>query len=384
MIFGKRGKSEMTHEEVTTLLSNLKLPISLVFTPTNLESEKKKFLNSDTYNPFFEYEVVSNRNSEIFKELASLEVVSDVDPRISDFYLELIESKKSTNELMHSVGNNRRVTELSIDKYGLPSPILFRNASRVLRGSVKPYSLVKKKKEDREFDYEDIARVFDIAFEELGLDDWSVDTSNKIADNGIKIAVKRKQVLMDPAIKRSSFRLQKALVHEVGTHVLRSHNGELSGIPALKNSNLDSYLDAEEGLASYNEERMGLLTYSELRTKALPTWAIQIGEGMSFRELHGALLASVPKRTAFSIALRVKRGLSDTSEAGIYVKDVVYFRGYKRLKNKLKNDVSLYEKLYSGKIGFKEVKWVDEGLIPRPDIKFDPKVFQKIFKKARI
>ncbi|MDD4382269.1 MAG: hypothetical protein PHE21_02915, partial [Candidatus Dojkabacteria bacterium] len=63
-IFSFGSKKSMKLEEVTKLLDELKIPIALVFTPTNLESERKKFFESDTYNPVFQYRVVKNHNAD--------------------------------------------------------------------------------------------------------------------------------------------------------------------------------------------------------------------------------------------------------------------------------------------------------------------------------
>ena len=41
-IFSKTGKQEMKLGEVVSLMSKLRLPISLVFTPINLKEEKEK------------------------------------------------------------------------------------------------------------------------------------------------------------------------------------------------------------------------------------------------------------------------------------------------------------------------------------------------------
>jgi len=38
-IFTKKGKSALNLEEVTELLQHLRIPLSLVFTPTNLKEE---------------------------------------------------------------------------------------------------------------------------------------------------------------------------------------------------------------------------------------------------------------------------------------------------------------------------------------------------------
>lgn len=385
-IFTHRSKKELSLEEVTGTLQQLRIPLSLVFTPTNLKEEKKKFFESDSYNPYFEYRLVGNKNNQIFKELSTLQRVSDVDPRISDFYLQLIEDKKLASDLMHSVGNNDLVTELSLKKYRNPSSKLFRNSARVLRGKLDKYNVVNSKRINRGkmLNYEQIEKVFGVVFENLGLDGWSIAPSKNISKNGIKVGIKRKQILVDSEITKSEFKLKKTLIHEVGTHVLRSINGFNTGFPALGNANLSSYLDIEEGLATWNEESMGYLTDTWLKKKAGMVWAIYLGEQLSFRDLYNVLSGTFLKYSAWDIAYRVKRGLGDTSYPGIYAKDLVYFRGFRRVKKVLASDISMYEKLYAGKIDIKRTKWVDDGLIPKPRIVPTKELWKEIFKKANL
>jgi hypothetical protein len=380
-----RNEKTMKLDEVTGLLSQLRIPTALVFTPTNLESEKSKFLNSDSYNPIFEYRVVKNNNREILKKLSSVKEISDVDPRISDFYIQLIDSKKEANDLMYAVGDNESVTDISVHRYGKPSSKLFRNAARVLRGKMDGYHVVDKNIDRGEIlYYDDIVKVFNIAFKELGLDGWSVNKSMNIAKNGVKLGIKKNEILVDPGIERTKFKLRKTLVHEVGTHALRSYYGLRSGFEALSNANIPEYLDVEEGLATWNENNMGLLSADWLKNKAALAWAIYIGEELSFRELYNALLGVLPKYAAFDVVFRVKRGLGDTHDSGMYYKDVVYFRGFRRVRKKLEEDPSLYNKLYAGKITFKQCEWVEDGLIPMPTNIPDKAKWLEIFKKAGI
>lgn len=375
----------MSLAEVTNLLEELRLPTSLVFTPTNLDAEKKKFFNSDTYNPQFQYRIVKNINRDILKKLSLVEEISDVDPRISEFYIKLIESKKEANDLMYAVGDNELVTEISMNRYGKPSSKLFRNACRVLRGKVDAYNLVERKPVEREIlKYDEINKVFEVVFKELGLDGWAVDKSMNIAKNGVKVGVKTKKVLVDPNIQRSKFKLRKTIVHEVGTHVLRANNGLKSGFEALGKPNLPSYLDVEEGLATWNENNLGLLTLDWLRKKAALVYALYIGEDMNFRQLYNCILGILPKYASFDAVYRVKRGLSDTSYGGLYLKDIAYFRGFRRVLNRLEKDVSLYELLYSGKIDFEQCEWVREGLIPKAKDIPTKERWLEIFKKAGI
>lgn len=385
MALFSRSKKVMSLAEVTNLLEELRLPTSLVFTPTNLDAEKKKFFNSDTYNPQFQYRIVKNINRDILKKLSLVEEISDVDPRISEFYIKLIESKKEANDLMYAVGDNELVTEISMNRYGKPSSKLFRNACRVLRGKVDAYNLVERKPVEREIlKYDEINKVFEVVFKELGLDGWAVDKSMNIAKNGVKVGVKTKKVLVDPNIERSKFKLRKTIVHEVGTHVLRANNGLKSGFEALGKPNLPSYLDVEEGLATWNENNLGLLTLDWLRKKAALVYALYIGEDMSFRQLYNCMLGILPKYASFDAVYRVKRGLSDTSHGGLYLKDIAYFRGFRRVLNRLEKDVSLYELLYSGKIDFEQCEWVREGLIPKAKDIPTKERWLEIFKKAGI
>jgi hypothetical protein len=385
-LFSRKGKKELTLDEVTELLQELRIPISLVFTPTNLKEEKKKFFNSDTYEPYFEYRVVKNNNNEILRRLAGLKRISDVDPRISDFYIQLIEDKKLVSNLMHSAGNNALVTELSLRKYKAPSAKLFRNSARVLRGKLDKYDVKINKKLDRgeKLNYEQIEKVFDVTFDMLGLEGWEIAPSKNISKNAIKIGIKGKKVYVDPNIERSEFKIKKLLVHEIGTHVLRSYNGFETGFPAFGNANISSYLDIEEGLATWNEESMGYLTDKWLKIKAGMVWGIYLGEQLSFRHLYNVLSGNFLKYTSWDIAYRIKRGLGDTSYPGIYAKDIVYFRGFRKVKRILEKDPTMYEKFYAGKIDYKRARWVDEGLLPKPKVVPSKELWNDIFKKAGI
>lgn len=381
-----KAKKGMTLEEVTKLLNQLRLPTAMVFTPTNLTAEKKKFFKSDTYNPVFQYKIVRNSNSDILKKLMHVEEIVDVDPRISQFYIELISAKKEANDLMHAVGNNELVTDISYNRHGRPSATLFRNACRVLRGKMKSYDIVDRKSVERGdvLGYQEIEKVFNVVFDELGLEGWGVADSKNIPKNSIKVGIKSKKVFVDPNIERSKYKLRKTIVHEVGTHVLRAINGQKSGFDALGKANLPSYLDVEEGLSTWNESKLGLLTDEWLIKKAAMVYALYIGEDLSFRQLHNSMLGVLPKHGAFNIVYRVKRGLSDTAYSGLYTKDIAYFRGFRKVMRKLEKDPSLYELLYAGKIDFKQCKWVREGLIPKPENVPDKKRWEEIFKKAGI
>jgi hypothetical protein len=383
--FKKDEIEGMSLGEITELLGWLRTPTSMVFTPTNLEEEKEKFFASSTYNPQFKYNIVKNKNASLLKTLTQVKQVFDVDPIISEFYIKLIASKDQANDLMYAAGDNEKLTEISIARFGFPSQKLFNNATRVLRGNYDRYNVISHKDSYRGdwIDYDGIKRAFEIAFEELGLLEWSVGTSKNIKKNGLKVGLKSYEVFMSEDIRRKPMKLRKTLVHEL-THILRSQNGLATGYEALGGPTLPSYLDAEEGFAAWNEETFGLMTEKDLRNRAAKTVAIYLGKTLNFRELYNTMLAVVPKGLAWSFAYSAKKGLSDTSKPGVNTRDVAYFRGFRRVRRRFADDKSLVEKMYAGKINFKQIKWLDDGIIRKPKFVLEKKTMEKVFKKAGI
>jgi len=388
MILKRRNKEEdrkLTLEQVTKKLADLRIPLSMVVTPTNLKTEREKFFDSDTYNPQFKYSIVKNKNDDIFKDLLKVQEITDVDPRISDFYIKLIQEKKLASDLMFAVGDNERFTELAIKKYRMPKPSLFRNACLVMKGKTLNYNVLdtSKLKKGEYLYYDDVEKIFNVVFKEFGLEDWGVMKSKNISSNSVKTAIKTKVIFADPEIRKTALEVKKTVVHEL-SHVLRAYNGELTGIMALGKPNLTNYLDVEEGLAMYNEENMGYLKDVDLKERAGAVYAVYVGKDMSFRQLYNVLLGSFTRQKAFKITYLVKRGMGDTSDSGVFVKPVVYFRGFRKIKKRFKTDASLYKKLYAGKISFLQTSWVDEGLIPEAEVVPSEEVFNTAFKTLGI
>jgi len=307
--------------------------------------------------------------------------VSDVDPRVSKFYLKLIQSKKIVNEIMHSAGNNEKVTTLSLKLYKMPSYAYFNNVCRVLRARGQGfYNTVVESDESKstKLGFDEVKAAMEKTFVALGLEDWSVEQSVKALDATLKVALKEKKIYLGPNVLRTPLSLRKAIVHEIFTHVLRHVNGWYSGVYALSKANLISYQYVEEGLAKYNEEKFNVLLDKDILDSAVKAYAIYLAPKMSFRQLYNVVHGFVPKNTAFKHVFKIKRGLGDTSIPGVFMKDVVYFKGFRRVRKKLFEDISLYKKLYAGKISFAQVRWVEEGVINYPKYFYTEEEFRKI------
>ncbi|MBN1618277.1 DUF1704 domain-containing protein [Candidatus Dojkabacteria bacterium] len=379
-----KNKTEFTLEEVNEILSNIATPLSLYLVPENLEEERAKFFKEDDYNPVFKYRKAEKDNMEQLKILDNLRVVSDVDPAISNIILQIVESKKQTSELLESIGDDERFVKISYERFKLPSYKLFRKACRVLRRRYGDINIVEsdKKLRQRKLRYDDLVVVFQKVFEILDLTDWEVDKSKAIVSSGIRTVAKTKRVMLDPNIDTNVEKIRKTIVHEILTHVLRSSNGFATGIESFGKPTVADYLDDEEGLATYNEEKFGLLRAIDIKKRAAFVYAIYLAQYSSFRQIFDALRSIYARRSAFEITYRVKRGMSDTSLTGCYCKDVSYFRGFLNIRRKLSGDENGYKYMYAGKIAYSWIPLVEEGIIPKPSVYPTQHLVDRIFSET--
>lgn len=149
-------------------------------------------------------------------------------------------------------------------------------------------------------------------------------------------------------------RVEAALAHEIGTHVLTYHNGRGQPLQLLA-AGLADYEPLQEGLAVLGEYLVGGLDSGRLRQLAGRVLAVHsLEQGADFDETFHQLHEThgFPARSAFSITLRVYRG-------GGFTKDAVYLRGLARLLKKLGEGLTL-ESLYLGKVSLDALPLIDE------------------------
>ena len=139
-------------------------------------------------------------------------------------------------------------------------------------------------------------------------------------------------------------RVEAAIQHEVGTHLLTYFNGKAQPFKQLY-SGLAGYEELQEGIAVLSEYVVGGLTVGRGRTLAARVISVKALLDKAtfidvFRLLNGE--HRFTKQNAFNIAMRVFRG-------GGLTKDIVYLRGVLRLIDYLRNGGDL-ETLLIGKI----------------------------------
>ena len=157
----------------------------------------------------------------------------------------------------------------------------------------------------------------------------------------------------------------RLVVHEIDTHVLRAANGYCQPYRIFAVGAVPSYLMTEEGLAVVNEERMGYSDHPRTRLFAARVLAAMSALTQSFSVVYAELRdRGFSHGEAFVITRRVKRGLTDTSMPGGYIKDHAYLWGRVQVEEYVLGGGDL-SRLYVGKIALEHVPFVEDlGLAP--------------------
>ncbi len=158
--------------------------------------------------------------------------------------------------------------------------------------------------------------------------------------------------------------LESVLDHEIGTHVFRRMNEEKQPWHKHKTRwGFSNYLRTEEGLAVINSQLS--LPDKHLFYPAVNYYAACQAEKLSFSDLFADLKKYISnKQKRFTICMKVKRGLSDTSVPGAYTKNQVYLAGTIAVAQWLINNDYAVEKLYVGKIDLADLPkaWAQTSL----------------------
>lgn len=317
--------------------------------PVNIDEERDKFFGSETYNPQFKYEGYRENLEALRLKLHNIKTDDSVVGKILE---EIKQSYIQKTYFLENRGNNEMFTSYSKNVYGEPDEGLVKRAREFME--------IEPEKENKIYSSSEVVRKFRVAFFKYGFP-WNVREKDMVSNAAVNVG--KKEILIKKDSRFSENFLKRLIVHEVGTHVARAENGEKQPYLFFKRG-LPGYLMIEEGLAVLNEELNKCSNKYILKVYAGRVIAVDIALRTSFRETYNELKKYFPEHTAFRLATRAKRGLSDTSEPGACTKDINYFKGYLALKDYLKSGGDL-SKLYYGKIGLNHIDLLDKipGLI---------------------
>jgi uncharacterized protein (TIGR02421 family) len=247
-----------------------------------------------------------------------------------------------------------RFGELAAEIYGLPDDALLRTAQRILDGDylvddLTPRPLVTGGR----LDAWAIAEAMRAELVQMGIHDWRVVVMDEMSAR-MSVSARHREVRVKSDSHFSAEDRDRLIVHELRTHVRRACNGFQSGLQNL-GLGLRDYMATEEGLASWMEQKSGLLRRGQIETyayRALGAWlAHRHGFADTFRQL---LARNASPSLAWDVTLRVKRGLEDTSIPGCFPKDYVYLHGREIVCQYLKEG-GREEDLFLGKVSLEEI-----------------------------
>ena len=166
--------------------------------------------------------------------------------------------------------------------------------------------------------------------------------------------------------RTSHHRIEPLIAHEIGTHALTRHNGELQPLRTLAGG-LADYDDLQEGLAVLGEYLTGYLPAERLRILAARVVAAHMAvEEKLGSEIFACLVEDhrIAEEDAFDTAVRAKRG-------GGLTKDALYLKGLAELLAYLRRGGD-FPILFLGKFALKQLptlqKLIEDGIVHGPEL----------------
>lgn len=320
--------------------------------PTNTGEAKKAFFSGE-HTPPFTYKPLRNADALLFE-------LDDIRPNIIHPLASLIHEKIDATQLLIQALKDRSKESFDcLARFHQWYPIE-EDIPLQKKDELESQSL------DRSATY--LIQKFKKALEERELDHWTIRTDTVMSAR-VQVNCPRREILVHPKALFRKRDIQRLIIHEIDVHAQRAENGQNQSLRCFS-LGLPGSLLTEEGLAMFAEELNAVQSPGTLSRQIEVLKAIGLAKEMGFRELFTSLRKRCGTNLAWSISLRLKRGLSNPESGGVYAKDSVYLIGYQRVKKWLMAGGNV-EHLYVGDVGIDhpvslwlEEKWIELKKVP--------------------
>ena len=319
--------------------------------PANLEEERIRLEQDVQYNPIFHYREPGIDMDEAEKKLEK--ATQDSSP------LGILLEKKRKElltriALLRSRGDATRFTQHSRALFGAPTSALLRSATAELHNR-KACDLPASEKEL--LSSEKAQKILTKALESYSLHEWEVSVRPRLVSD---CTVGGNKVYVREGAQFEQVHIEALVAHEIETHILTAENGAHQPYALFRNG-CANYLDTQEGLAIYNQNRIYSPFHEKRYNPPRNVLGLAFGLEHSFAETRKYLQEELGygAEKALSQAIAIKRGLSDTSEPGGFTKSIVYFRGLRAIEQFI-NDGGDLAKLYIGKIALEDMELIEK------------------------
>lgn len=170
----------------------------------------------------------------------------------------------------------------------------------------------------------DLAALVKAALASHHLHDWRVEITTRLAK--ISVRAIRKTVYIRRDARFSEREAACLATHEVEGHVLRAANAFVQPDPVARIALGDSR-PTEEGIAAWLERSLDSTFPNRWRIFAARALAVDLAYNAGASSIVQALQPHLGWQDSATVALRVKRGLSDPEQPGGYTKDHAYLSG---------------------------------------------------------
>ncbi len=300
-----------------------KLLILKYITPLNVAKERKKFIKSSgEYIPQFEYSPMILKLDEFEKEIKDLEVP---DIPLSGIY------KRKQQEVLSKIKflqafkkwDAKGMTKYSKRIFGKIESNNLEYVKEVLWD--KPVL----RKEEEFLNYEEISKYIK-KFNHI----YWIALKLKKSDKNARFTMKWDQLLFREGSVVGKKEMRSIVAHEIEGHYLRKLNGKNMKYGIFKQGTA-RYLEIDEWIAIYNQNRF--LNTFDRKYYGIFEWYYLVDFALknSYKQLVDEIMdmCNYDLERAFNRILRLKRWMKDISDDGVFVKDVVYLNGLKKVES---------------------------------------------------
>ncbi len=294
--------------------------------PTNVAEERALFFsklnNNEIYNPQFTY--VENVGVEYLETLYALQTkFENINGYISEQYSLLI-NKNIENITNFAARKSADFPRWLSSLYGKPNEDTKLYAQKILETKIDNTEVVA------DIESAKAKEILEEGLRRYHIEGWQVVEEDITAKAMVKTL--NNKVIIQRGALFSKPQLERLIIHEIGVHVRRSANGAKHP-SLLYRFGFHNYIETEEGLALYHEKMHGLIQHKDMIRYACRVMAAEMAFEKSFYEIFDFSSNYLSQEESFDLALRIKRGLLDTSQWGGYTKDQVYLSGFLKVSS---------------------------------------------------
>ena len=312
-----------------------KLGLVSYLRPLNLEEEKKRFFASKTYQPQFRYKEAPDVLIRLKADLENLSIntFSPLGKLFEGKRRELIQKA----DLIALIGDDRHFVQQAKKTLGFPP-------EEIVSRAVADLEQISHRTDEAPNVISSEAAVgrFEQFLKSQQIRNWQVKLKKGIVARCV--VGKHNCLLVKEGERFTPEDIDKLVAHEIETHIYCTENGKLQPYYIFRRGTA-GYLKTQEGLAIYHQSRV---VDEGARGALIGFHAVLKGGELGFRGLYEWATHYLDSEQAWMMAVKVKRGLQDSSLPGAFPKNALYYWGYLEVKDYV-DQGGKWEDLFLGK-----------------------------------